>query len=88
MLFDACVCVCAEQLFQLKFTSKSMAREAKKCEKAAKKQRKKVAASLKKGNMDLARTYANVSPREPPPARPNAPTRAVSPARCKRGAAF
>mmetsp|Transcript_10041 Transcript_10041/g.35167 ORF Transcript_10041/g.35167 Transcript_10041/m.35167 type:complete len:205 (-) Transcript_10041:76-690(-) len=47
--------------FNLKFTSKSLARQSKKCEKEAKKLRKKVADALKKGNLDVARTYANAA---------------------------
>ncbi|GJN39560.1 hypothetical protein PR202_gb28685 [Eleusine coracana subsp. coracana] len=50
------------QIFELKFTSKSLQRQARKCEKEEKEQKLKVKKAMEKGNMDGARIYAeNVS---------------------------
>jgi charged multivesicular body protein 1 len=47
-----------DQIFQLKFTSKSLVREAKKCEKEEKAEKLKVKKAMEKNNMDGARIYA------------------------------
>eukprot|EP00250_Pteridium_aquilinum_P002620 c12842_g2_i1 orf=1-222(-) len=47
-----------DQIFQLKFTSKSLVRQAKKCEKEEKSEKVKVKKAIEKGNMDGARIYA------------------------------
>lgn len=47
-----------DQIFQLKFTSKSLVRQAKKCEKDEKSEKLKVKKAIEKGNMDGARIYA------------------------------
>ncbi|XP_024386254.1 ESCRT-related protein CHMP1B [Physcomitrium patens] len=47
-----------DQIFQLKFTSKSLVRAAKKCEKDEKSEKLKVKKAIEKGNMDGARIYA------------------------------
>ena len=44
-----------EQLFNIKFTSKSLLRNSKKCEKNEKAKRKMLAKALKEGNVDIAR---------------------------------
>jgi len=47
-----------EQVFNLKFTSKQLQRQAKKSEMNAKKEEKKVKAAVEKGDMEGARIYA------------------------------
>lgn len=47
-----------EQIFQLKFTSKTLIRQAKKCEKEEKSEKLKVKKAIEKQNMDGARIYA------------------------------
>ncbi|KAI3970734.1 hypothetical protein MKX01_024381 [Papaver californicum] len=47
-----------EQTFQLKMTSKSLVRQAKKCEQEEKSEKLKVKKAIEKGNMDGARIYA------------------------------
>lgn len=47
-----------EQIFQLKFTSKTLVRQAKKCEKEEKEEKLKVKKAIEKGNMDGAKIYA------------------------------
>ncbi|XP_057816392.1 ESCRT-related protein CHMP1 [Cryptomeria japonica] len=47
-----------EQIFQLKFTSKSLVRQAKKCEAEEKAEKVKIKKAIEKGNMDGARIYA------------------------------
>jgi charged multivesicular body protein 1 len=47
--------VMQEQLFNIKFTAKSMIRQSKKCEKNEKAKRKLLAKALKDGNIDIAR---------------------------------
>ncbi|GBG67661.1 hypothetical protein CBR_g789 [Chara braunii] len=47
-----------DQIFQLRFTSKSLVRQAKKCDKEEKAERMKVKRAIEKGNMDGARIYA------------------------------
>lgn len=47
-----------DQIFQLKFTSKTLVRQAKKCEKDEKSEKLKVKKAIEKGNMDGARIYA------------------------------
>lgn len=47
-----------DQIFQLKFTSKSLVRQSKKCEKDEKAEKLKVKKAIEKGNMDGARIYA------------------------------
>lgn len=47
-----------EQIFQLKFTSKTLVRQAKKCEKEEKEEKMKVKKAIEKGNMDGAKIYA------------------------------
>jgi charged multivesicular body protein 1 len=47
-----------DQIFQLKYTSKSLVRESKKCEKEEKLEKLKVKKAIEKGNMDGARIYA------------------------------
>lgn len=46
------------QIFQLKFTSKGLVRQAKKCEQQEKAEKVKVKKAIEKGNMDGARVYA------------------------------
>lgn len=46
-----------EQTFQLKLTSRSLVRQAKKCEKEEKADKAKVKKAIEKGNMDGARIY-------------------------------
>ncbi|KAM0930332.1 hypothetical protein ACQ4PT_001061 [Festuca glaucescens] len=46
------------QIFDLKFTSKSLQRQARKCEKEEKEQKLKVKKAIEKGNVDGARIYA------------------------------
>eukprot|EP00164_Ancoracysta_twista_P000931 GFYU01001220.1.p1 GENE.GFYU01001220.1~~GFYU01001220.1.p1 ORF type:complete len:199 (+),score=69.56 GFYU01001220.1:129-725(+) len=46
------------QLFQLKFTAKQLAKASKKCEKAEKAEKTKLKKAIEKGNMDGARLYA------------------------------
>ncbi|CAN4100112.1 unnamed protein product [Withania somnifera] len=46
------------QIMELKFTSKSLQRQAKKCEKDEKAEKLKVKKAIEKGNMDGARIYA------------------------------
>eukprot|EP00484_Ammonia_sp_Unknown_P019877 CAMPEP_0197025766 /NCGR_PEP_ID=MMETSP1384-20130603/5994_1 /TAXON_ID=29189 /ORGANISM="Ammonia sp." /LENGTH=209 /DNA_ID=CAMNT_0042454337 /DNA_START=101 /DNA_END=730 /DNA_ORIENTATION=+ len=50
-----------KQLFNLKFTSKSLAREATKCEKQVKENKKKCKKAMEKGNIEGARIYAENS---------------------------
>lgn len=47
-----------EQVFELKMTSKTLARQARKCEKEEKGEKLKVKKAIEKGNMDGARIYA------------------------------
>ncbi|KAL3693251.1 hypothetical protein R1sor_006902 [Riccia sorocarpa] len=47
-----------DQIFQLKYTAKSLVRQAKKCEKEEKAEKLKVKKAIEKGNMDGARIYA------------------------------
>merc|ERR1712013_437115 len=53
-----------KQLFQMKFTAKSLAREAKKCEKEVKANKKKCKKAMEKGNVEGARIYAENSIRQ------------------------
>lgn len=53
-----------EQVFNLKFTSKQLQRQAKKSEMNAKKEEKKVKAAVEKGDMEGARIYAQNAIRE------------------------
>lgn len=46
------------QLFQLRFTAKSLVRESKKCEKDVKANKKKCKTAMEKGNIEGARIYA------------------------------
>ncbi|CAN7054256.1 unnamed protein product [Brassica rapa subsp. trilocularis] len=46
------------QIFDLKFTSKSLQRQSRKCEKEEKAEKLKVKKAIEKGNMDGARIYA------------------------------
>jgi len=46
------------QIFELKFTSKSLVRESKKCQKEQTQERMKVKKAIEKGNLDGARIYA------------------------------
>ncbi|XP_055832402.1 ESCRT-related protein CHMP1B-like [Solanum dulcamara] len=46
------------QIMELKFTSKSLQRQARKCEKDEKSEKLKVKKAIEKGNMDGARIYA------------------------------
>ncbi|CAH8252660.1 unnamed protein product [Arabidopsis lyrata] len=46
------------QIFDLKFTSKSLQRQARKCEREEKSEKLKVKKAIEKGNMDGARIYA------------------------------
>ncbi|KAH7293555.1 hypothetical protein KP509_28G030800 [Ceratopteris richardii] len=47
-----------DQIFELKFTSKSLQRQARKCEKEEKSEKLKVKKAIEKGNMDGARICA------------------------------
>ncbi|KAF6140096.1 hypothetical protein GIB67_001837 [Kingdonia uniflora] len=47
-----------EQIFQLKLTSKTLVRQAKKCEQEEKSEKLKVKKAIEKSNMDGARIYA------------------------------
>ncbi|CAM6088635.1 unnamed protein product [Calypogeia fissa] len=47
-----------EQVFELKMTSKTLGRQARKCEKEEKSEKLKVKKAIEKGNMDGARIYA------------------------------
>lgn len=47
-----------DQIFNLKFTSKQLAKQARKCEKDEKLERNKVKKAIEKGNIDGARIYA------------------------------
>ncbi|CAM6095107.1 unnamed protein product [Calypogeia fissa] len=47
-----------EQVFELKMTSKTLGRQARKCEKEEKAEKLKVKKAIEKGNMDGARIYA------------------------------
>eukprot|EP00249_Psilotum_nudum_P000820 c12958_g1_i1 orf=213-824(+) len=47
-----------DQIMELKFTSKSLQRQARKCEKEEKSEKLKVKKAIEKGNMDGARIYA------------------------------
>ncbi|KAJ7287946.1 hypothetical protein O6H91_18G017700 [Diphasiastrum complanatum] len=47
-----------EQVMELKMTAKTLARQAKKCEKDEKSEKLKVKKAIEKGNMDGARIYA------------------------------
>ena len=46
------------QIMELKFTSKSLQRQAKKCEKEEKSEKLKIKKAMEKGNIDGARIYA------------------------------
>jgi len=50
-----------KQLFDLRFTAKSLVRESKKCEKEVKGSKKKCKQAMEKGNIDGARIYAENS---------------------------
>jgi len=50
-----------KQLFNLRFTAKSLIRESKKCEKEVKGNKKKCKQAMEKGNMEGARIYAENS---------------------------
>jgi len=50
-----------KQLFNLRFTAKSLVRESKKCEKEVKANKKKCKQAMEKGNMEGARIYAENS---------------------------
>ncbi|KAJ6250987.1 charged multivesicular body protein 1b [Anaeramoeba flamelloides] len=52
------------QLFQLKFTSKSLSRQSRKCEKEQKKQIRLMKKAIQKGNQEGARIYAENSIRQ------------------------
>jgi len=52
------------QLFNLKFTSKQLVRQSKKCEKNEKAQKLKLKQAIEKGNMDGAKIYAQNAIRE------------------------
>ncbi|KAK9091140.1 hypothetical protein Sjap_024317 [Stephania japonica] len=52
------------QIMELKFTSKSLQRQARKCEKEEKSEKLKVKKAIEKGNMDGARIYAENSIRK------------------------
>ena len=47
-----------DQIFNLKFTSKQLVRQSKKCEKEEKSEKLKVKKAIEKGNMDGAKIYA------------------------------
>lgn len=47
-----------DQIFNLKFTSKQLAKQSKKCEKDEKTERNNVKKAIEKGNLDGARIYA------------------------------
>jgi len=47
-----------KQLFNLRFTAKSLTREANKCEKDVKENKKKCKKAMEKGNVEGARIYA------------------------------
>lgn len=47
-----------DQIFNLKFTSKQLSKQAVKCAKEEKSERNKVKKAIEKGNMDGARIYA------------------------------
>ncbi|XP_042498580.1 ESCRT-related protein CHMP1B-like [Macadamia integrifolia] len=47
-----------DQIFNMKLTSKSLVRQAKKCEQEEKSEKAKVKKAIEKGNMDGARIYA------------------------------
>ena len=47
------------QIMELKFTSKSLKRQAKKCEKEEKSKKLKIKKAMEKGNIDGARIYAD-----------------------------
>jgi charged multivesicular body protein 1 len=51
-------------LFNMKFTSKQLLRESKKCEKKQKDEEKKVVAAIKKGDRELMKVYASNAIRE------------------------
>jgi charged multivesicular body protein 1 len=52
------------QLFNLKFTSKTLARQSQKAEKAAKAQKTKCKKAMEKGNMEVAKIHAENAIRE------------------------
>jgi len=52
------------QLFQLKFTSKQLAKQSKKCEKNERDQKDKLKKAIEQGNMDGARIYSQNAIRE------------------------
>ncbi|KAJ6238460.1 charged multivesicular body protein 1b [Anaeramoeba flamelloides] len=56
--FVAWVLFIMNQLFQLKFTGKSLARQSRKCEKEEKKQLRLLKKAIQKGNQEGARIYA------------------------------
>ncbi len=49
-----------KELFNLKFTAKSLERESKRCEKNEAAQKTKLKQAIKKGNMEGAKIYAQV----------------------------
>ncbi len=49
-----------KELFNLKFTAKSLERESKRCEKNEAAQKSKLKQAIKKGNMEGAKIYAQV----------------------------
>jgi hypothetical protein len=49
-----------DQIFNLKFTSKQLVRQSKKCEKEEKSEKLKVKKAIEKGNIDGAKIYAQV----------------------------
>ena len=51
-------------LFDLKFASKTMLRESKKCEKEESAEKKKITAAIQKNNMEAARIHAENSIRQ------------------------
>ena len=53
-----------KQIFDLKFTGKSLARMSRKCEKREKQQLKKVKTAIQKGNVEGAKIYAQNAIRE------------------------
>jgi len=53
-----------EQVFNLKFTSKQLARASKKAEKDEKAEKLKVKSAIEKGNIDIAKVYAQNSIRK------------------------
>mmetsp|Transcript_39660 Transcript_39660/g.126735 ORF Transcript_39660/g.126735 Transcript_39660/m.126735 type:complete len:100 (+) Transcript_39660:133-432(+) len=54
-----------DQIFNLKFTSKQLVRQANKCEKEEKAEKNKVKKAIEKGNIEGAKIYAQVRPPRP-----------------------